>query len=131
MSEKVLSDKNKNFFVGLIKGAFVALCISVAFILLFAVVLKFSFVSDLVVKIVNQVIKVVSVFFGVKILLKNNAEKGILKGALLGAIYTVLCYLIFSLLSNSFSFGLSFVFDVLFSMVFGAVFGVFFANLRK
>ena len=131
MSEKVLSRPRKLNVFSMLKGVFGAIIISVVGILLFAVVLKFADVSEMVIKIVNQVIKILSVFFGVKICLKNNKEKALIKGFCLGGLYTVLSYLIFSLLSSSFSFGLSFVFDLLFAGVFGVIFGVLFANNKR
>lgn len=131
MSEKVLNRFAKENLLSLLKGVFMALAVSIAGILIFAVVLKFVNVSDLVIKIVNQGIKILSVFFGIKVFTKNNSERGILKGICLGVLYTVFSYLIFSILSSNFSFGLSFLFDALFACVFGTIFGVILVNTKN
>ena len=125
MSEKVLGKTyNKKFFLSFVKGIFTSLIVSVVGILLFAVVLKFVNLSDNVIKILNQIIKILSVFLGVRVIIKNNSHKAIIKGFCLGAVYTALSYLLFSVLSNNFSFGLSFVIDLLFAGVFGIIFGI-------
>ena len=131
MSEKAISKSLKTTFLDLIKGVFAAIVVSVVGILIFAVVLKFVNVSNLAIKVINQVIKVISIFIGLKVFTKTNCEKGILKGVLLGVLYTSFSYLIFSLLSNSFSLGLSFVFDIIFSCVFGSIFGIVLANSKR
>lgn len=116
---------------GLLKGSVVAILITLISILLFAVILKFFELSDAIIMPINQVIKVLSILFGVKVMLKNCKEKGLIKGALLGILYTLISYLIFSLLSRSFIFDLSVIFDVVFGCVIGAICGATIVNLRK
>lgn len=127
-----LAIKNKsNIFSGFIKGVLVSLLATLIGIFLFALVLRFVDLNTVVIKIVNQVIKILSVLFGVKVCLKCNKSKGLLKGAVVGVLYTVLSYLIFSLLVSSFSFGLNLVYDILFLGVAGVVCGVIFVNSKK
>ena len=116
---------------GLVKGSIVAILITLISILLFAVILKFFELSDSVIMPVNQVIKVLSILFGVKTMLKNCKEKGFVKGALLGIVYTLVSYLIFSLLSRSFLFDLSVILDIIFGCIIGAICGATMVNLRK
>ena len=128
--ENSLALNKGNFFLSFIKGVLVSLCVTIAGIFLFALVLKFVNVSTIVIKIVNQIIKVISVLFGVKICLKQDRSKGLLKGFIVGVFYTIFSYLIFSFLVSSFSFGLNLLYDVLFSGLTGIVCGVIFVNSK-
>ena len=116
---------------GLIKGSLVALVSTLVLILLFAVVLKYFELNDGIIMPINQVIKVISMLLGVKVMLKNCKEKGLFRGVLLGLIYTLLSYLIFALLSKSFVFDLSVIFDVVFGMIIGGICGVIMVNFKK
>ena len=126
--ENVMKRKN---FSQLAKGVLISLSVSIIGILIFAVVLRFINLSDLTIKIVNQVIKVLSVLFGVLVCLKKDKSKGLVKGACLGMLYTVCSYLLFSILVANFSFGISFIYDLIFSCVVGILCGILFVNLKK
>ena len=82
------------------------------------------------IKVINQVIKVLSVLLGVSLTLKKDKTKGLLKGAGVGALYTLLAYLVFSVLVGNFNFGLSLVFDTIFAAVIGLICGVIFVNVK-
>ena len=130
MSEGVAVKTAKKNLTGIVKGVFVALLTSVVGILIFAVVLKFVLLNDLTIKIVNQIIKILSVFFGVKVAIKDNKSNGVLKGMLVGSLYTIFSYLLFSILSNSFSFGLTLLIDIFFSCIFAVIFGIILVNSK-
>ena len=131
--DKLLTKKtiNKNAIMSTFKGVLISLCVSIIGILLFAFILKFVGLSDTVIKVVNQVIKVVSVLFGVLVCLKKDKSKGLLKGSIVGGLYTLSSYLVFSLLVASFNFSLTIFYDLIFSMVVGLIFGVLFVNSKR
>ncbi len=121
--------KSKNF-LQILKGVGVSLVVSLVGILVFAFVLRFVNMGDNLIKIINQVIKVLSVLLGVSLTLKKDKTKGLLKGAGVGALYTLLAYLVFSVLVGNFNFGLSLVFDTIFASVIGLICGVIFVNVK-
>ena len=121
--------KSKNF-LQILKGVGVSLVVSLVGILVFAFVLRFVNIGDNLIKIINQVIKVLSVLLGVSLTLKKDKTKGLLKGAGVGALYTLLAYLVFSVLVGNFNFGLSLVFDTIFAAVIGLICGVIFVNVK-
>lgn len=122
---------NKNVFLQIFKGCLIALCVSIVGILLFAVVLRFVDLSETLIKIINQVIKITSVLLGVKFCLKGDKSKGLAKGSCVGIFYTITSYLVFSILVASFSFGLSIIYDLIFSSIVGLICGVIFVNSKK
>lgn len=121
--------KSKNF-LQILKGVGVSLVVSLVGILVFAFVLRFVNIGDNLIKVINQVIKVLSVLLGVSLTLKKDKTKGLLKGAGVGALYTLLAYLVFSVLVGNFNFGLSLVFDTIFAAVIGLICGVIFVNVK-
>lgn len=127
--ENILTKKQS--FASVTKGVLFALIFTVVAVLVLAVLYKFVDMSDGVIKVANQVIKVVSIALGVKIALKKDKSKGLVKGLIVGIIYTILSFFLFSLLAKSFSFSLSLVSDVIFAGLVGLIFGVLFVNFRR
>ncbi len=127
--EKTLN--NKSFIISFFKSVFVAISCSLVLVLALAIIYRFVSMSEGVIRICNQIIKVLSVLIGCFVLFKKDKSKGMLKGSLLGAIYTLGAFFIFSLLSSSFSFGLSLIYDIIFASIVGLIGGIIFVNIRK
>ena len=121
----------KSGVLGVLKGVLVAVCVSIVGVLAFAIVYKFVQIGDTTIKIVNQVIKVLSVVLGVNVALKSDRKKGAVKGILVGVIYSIVSYTVFGLLSSTFTFSLSVLFDALFAGIVGLIAGIFLVNLKK
>ena len=113
--------KNRTAWLSIFKGCLFALCFSLIAILIFAFVLRFIEMGDMAIKIVNQIIKTLSILFGVFICLKSEKDAGLIKDLFVAVIYTIVSFLVFSILSGAFSFGTNLIFDVLFSIVIGFV----------
>lgn len=123
--------KEKKTFFQVSKGVLLAICFSLAGILLFALTLRFFDLSDLGIKIINQIIKTISIFVGVFVCLKNSGKKGLIKGVIVAFLYTIFSFLLFSILNSNFEFNLSFVYDLFFSVFVGAICGIISVNLLK
>lgn len=121
----------KSGVLGVLKGVLVAVCVSIVGVLAFAIVYKFVQIGDTTIKIVNQVIKVLSVVLGVNVALKSDRKKGAVKGILVGVIYSIVSYTVFGLLSSTFTFSLSVLFDALFAGIVGLIAGISLVNLKK
>lgn len=122
----------KSGFIGcVIKGALIALSISIIGICIFAFVLRFIDISTGVIKPINQIIKFGSITIGVFMGLKKAKEMGFITGFLIGAIYTILAFLAFSLLNGSLVFETSLINDIIFGGMAGAISGIFAINLKK
>lgn len=117
--------------LSVLKGSLVALCFSLVGILVFAFLLKFTNISDSVINPVNQVIKGLSVFFGVFIGLKKEKEMGLVSGLLIGLIYTMVAFLVFSILDGHFVFDRTLLNDIIFGGIMGAICGIICVNIKK
>ena len=105
---------DKGFIKTVIKGALIALSISLVSICVFAFLLRFFEISADLIKPINQIIKIISVLIGTFMSLKNIKEMGLITGFFIGVLYSFLAFLIFSILNGSISFNPSLLNDILF-----------------
>ena len=124
-------EKSGNLLLSIVKGDVVGLCVALVGILIFAFILRFTNISDKIIAPVNQVIKGVSIFFGVFIGLKKHKSMGLLSGFLIGLFFTIAAFLVFSILDGAFSFDRTLVNDIIFGSIIGAICGIICVNLKK
>ena len=110
------------------KSVFAAVVFSLAFVLIFTVIIQFCNLSAAVIKPVNQVFKTLAIALGGIIFLRG--EKGWLKGLIHGIIAVVFTYLLFALISMSISISWKFIFELLLGAAAGAISGVIGVNIR-
>ena len=133
MKAKTLKSEKQSSsaWLAIAKGVVCGLCVSLVVILLFAFILRFSSISDKVIAPVNEVIKGVSIFFGVFVGLRKYKKMGLLNGILIGFLFTVVAFLVFSLLDGTFSFDRTLLNDIVFGSIIGAICGIICVNLKK
>lgn len=124
-------EKGQKVWFNVLKGSLIALAISMAGILVFALLIKYVAIPTSVIKPVNQVIKGVSLLIGCFIALKKADKMGLVSGLLIGLSYTVLAFLVFSILDGNFEFSKTLVNDLLFGGIIGAICGIIAVNFRK
>ena len=124
--------EHKNSIIkNVIKGSLIALVVSLVGILLFALIIKLTDMSNNLISPINQVIKILSIFIGVMFALKHTKSKGIINGFLIGLLYTTLAFVIFSLLNKNFCFEKSLFNDLIFGAIAGMICGVICVNLKS
>lgn len=121
--------KESGFVSCTVKGVLVSVSFVLASVLLFATFMKLFNFSSGVIKPVNQVIKVLSVFCGAILCVCGN--KGIIKGVIIGIFSVALTYLLFALMGGEGLFDVGFFLDVVFGAVIGAVSGVIAVNVKR
>ena len=132
LKARTLKTDDKNGMIKpIIKGVSIALAISLVAILLFAFLLRWTNISDSLIAPVNQVIKGISIFFGVLFGLKKVKENGIINGLFIGLLFTILAFLVFSLLDGAFVFDRTLINDIIFGTIIGAICGIICVNLKK
>jgi putative membrane protein (TIGR04086 family) len=118
----------KEFFT-IIKGAALALGISVLFAVIFACVLRASSLSDKIIYPVNQALKIVAIVIGVLVFVRG--EKGWLQGGVIGLLFTALSYLAFSSLGGDFSLSWLILLELAIAFLTGALSGALAVNWKK
>ena len=128
--EKTLVNK-KDYILNFFKALFSSLCMSLILILIFAFILKFVSVNDSTIKVINQIIKIISILYGVIVLRKKDKHSLFFKGLLIGLFYGVFAFLIFSMLSGNFIVDITTLNDIVFNSAIGAIIGLFLGFLTK
>lgn len=121
----------KQLFVSLLSAVLVSVASTLIMILLFALLIRFFNINDIWIFPVNQIIKAISIMFGVIIMLKQNHSQGFYKGIILGITYFLLSTVVFSILQGSFSFKLNNLYDMLLTTLIGGIIGIIVVNIRK
>ncbi len=111
------------------KGLLIGVSICLTLILIFAFVLKFTYLNQNWIILINGAIKTIAVFFACAA--STGKEKGIVTGALTGAMLIAVTYILFGLISGSLSFGLGTIIELLFGAILGAISGTLFVNIKK
>ncbi len=131
MKVKALNSDGKGLALAILKGVVAGLCVALVGILIFAFLLRFTSIPDSVISPVNQVIKGVSIFFGVFFGMKKHKNMGLLSGLLIGVLFTITAFLVFSILDGAFVFDKTFLSDIIFGGILGAICGIICVNLKK
>ena len=118
----------KTFFTSVFKATFLTVIVSLVGVLFFSLVVKFADISDTVIKVVNQFIKIIAVFLGCYF--SFSGSKGLIKGVAAGLVSCALLYLIFSLLSGTELLNLKTLIDLLFVATVGGISGVIAVNMK-
>lgn len=106
------------------KGLLAAIGFTLAAVLVFALVLSFTDMSDGVIRVVNQVIKVAAILAGVFVIVPCGSENGIRRGVLLGVVYMGAGVLLYALLSGQKLTVMGYLMDVLMGLATGGLSGM-------
>ncbi len=124
-------EKAKNIktdIADVLKAVLFATLISLALVLIFAIVIRFANVENKVIMPVNIAIKILSLLVGVLLAFKNQ-QNGLVKGAISGLAYMLFTFLIFSALSGFKDVTFSWI-DLITLPVVGAISGIITVNLK-
>ncbi len=123
-------DNSRGMLIDIVRSVLYAVLITLVLILLFALIVKFAELTEGVIRPVNQVIKVLSIFLGLLMGIKVR-EKGLSKGFLSGLIFTALSIILFSFLSLEPVLSSANLIEVLAGSVIGAVSGAIILLIKK
>ena len=122
---------NKNNWISVLGGVITAISITLILILLFAVFIRFLNIPDSWIFPVNQVIKVISLFFGAWVVIKNTKQKGLIYGLLLGFTYYIINFALFSILKGSFSISINNFYDLILTTLSSGIIGIILVHIFK
>jgi putative membrane protein (TIGR04086 family) len=126
----MVREDSKRITFDVFRSVLYAVIITMALILLFAIIVKFAELGEDVIRPVNQAIKVLSIFAGLMMGIKIK-EKGLSKGFFTGLIFTALSIALFSFMSLEPVFTLSNLIEILAGSIIGAVCGAIVLMIKK
>lgn len=128
--DDISKEKNKNI-INVIKGAIIAIILSLIFLTVYAAVLSFTNVSE------NTMVPVVLVITGISILIGSSMssisikKKGLMNGALVGLIYAITLYILSSIFGAGFSIELNSIIMIIVAIITGMIGGIIGVNLKN
>ena len=121
----------KSTWVRFLKGLLAAVGVTIAGILLFALLMQWLRPSDAVIRVVNQIIKLGAILLGVWVLVGRGGDKSLLQGAALGLVYMGLGVGLYALLSGQQLPVSAYLADLAMGVAGGGIAGMLFGNLKK
>ena len=113
----------------ILRGLIVAVAVSAAGILLFALLMQWFKPSDSVIRVFNQILKLASIVAGVIAAVKRGGEKGLIRGAAVGLIYMALGVSLYALLTGQNLPFTSYLGDLGMGLAGGGLTGMILSNL--
>lgn len=115
----------------LLKGTFIAICISLVSLFIYAIVLANTDVAESTIPSVILIITAISLLAGAMIATRKVESKGIITGIGIGFIYMASMYLLSSIVLTQLEFGAQTIVMLVLGMVFAAIGGIIGVNLHK
>lgn len=123
------SSNNENYILSLAKGIAFSYILTFVLIILLAVVMTYTSLSESVIPVINSIIMILSISVGAIYMSLKISSKGWLNGSVIGIVYIILAILISSIF-GSIVFNVYLVMKVLVALVTGAVGGMIGVNLK-
>lgn len=126
-----MKTRSKGSYVAeILKALIFAVIISLVLVVLAAFLVKWFNIADNYIKIINQVIKGLSIFIAAVICLKLQYN-GWLRGFILGVLFVLIAFVVFSLLGDGFDFDIKLLNDVALGGVTGLISGILSVNVFR
>ncbi len=120
-----------SFGARLLRGLLVSIGVTLGAILLFALLMQWLKPDDTVVRVVNQLIKLSSIFVGTWVMVGRGGENGLISGALLGLLYMALGVGLYAILSGQQVALSGYVSDIAMGVAGGGIAGAIISSLKN
>ncbi len=124
-------EKAPNMFIEIIKGGLMASALSIALIVLYALLLWKEVLPASSMPIANALIKVLSAAAAALLSVRRCARRRWLYGGLAGLLYAALAFMVFSILSDTFVVSVALLSDLGMSLISGMLAAMAAQALRK
>ncbi len=96
----VKSQSSLSTVVSLARGLLAAVAVTVLGVVVFALLIKWLNLSDTVISILNQALKLIAIFIGARACIGRGGTNGVFKGAIIGLLYMMLGVIGYAFLSG-------------------------------
>lgn len=117
-------EKNDNRMLRIVKGLMISFIITLFTILLFAIILTYSNISENIIPIAIIILTFISIFIGAIISTRNVNKNGMINGGIIGGTYMILLYFISSILNTGFSLNSYSIIMIISGIIAGLIGGI-------
>ncbi len=121
--------RGRQGWLRLLKGLGVSIAVTIVGIAVFALLMQWIRPQSGTVRLVNQLLKLLSIGAGVTVAVGKGGEGGLLRGALIGVCYMALGVAVYALLSSQTAPMSAYVADLAMGVAGGGIIGAILANL--
>ena len=132
--ENILQGNNDNLkanIIRIIKGSLLSIIVSVIFLIVFAMLLTYTSLSENTITPIVLAIVGLSILLGSYLSTKKINKKGILNGAMVGTIYMLILYIISRVIFMDFSINASSIIMIICGIIAGIIGGIVGVNTNK
>ena len=119
-----------NIALNIFKGVIISLIFTTIMLLIFAILLTYTDVSESTISTVIIIVTAISILLGSSLVNLKIKKNGLLNGAIIGASYILIIYLISSILNWRFTLNLQSIIMIAVGIVFGNLGGIIGVNKR-
>lgn len=123
--------KSSNNLIKIIKGSIISLVISAILLLIMAIVLTYTNISELIIPTAIIVITAISILIGSIMSAMHIQKKGIINGAIVGLIYMTILYVLSSVTITGFSINYKTLIMFAAAIIGGIIGGIIGVNIKK
>ncbi len=113
------------------KGVLVAVAVTAAAVIVFALIIGLTDVPDGVIRIVNQLIKIAAIFVGVRAVVPRGDESAIRRGVVIGLVYMGIGVLVYALLTHQKLTLMGYAIDLLMGLAAGGLSGMILGGMQE
>lgn len=132
--DNILQSNNDNLktnIIRIIKGSLLSIIVSVIFLIIFAVLLTYTNLSENTITPVVLAIVGLSILMGSYLSTRKIEQNGILNGAIVGVIYMLILYIASSVIFMDFSLRASSIIMIGCGLIAGIIGGIIGVNVKK
>lgn len=100
MMNKTIARKLDGGWLPVVRGVLLAVALTAGLVAVFALLISLFTFSDSAVRAVNQLIKLLAIFFGARSAVRPGSHRAIVRGAAVGLLYMAAGVLVYALLTG-------------------------------
>lgn len=120
--------KSGNSIKKIIKGSVISIAITLVGLIIFAIFLTYTSISENAIPAVTIIITMISILIGSSLCMSTVKKNGIINGILIGLIYITFIYILSSVIEGDFSLNIKSIVMIIGAVIAGAIGGIIGVN---
>ena len=131
VKSRIRRNRRAGVLSAVLRGVVFAAAVTVVFVLLFALIISWTDMSDTAVRIINQIVKLGAIAAGVCFAVRRGEEAALRRGALIGLIYMALGVGLYAIFSASQMTVTQYLTDLFMGVAIGGLTGMIVGSMKE